>query len=207
MAVIPQRELRNDVAAVLARAEAGERLVVTVSGRPVAELGPVRARREVPAGEARAALARLAAPIGLLDDLREAGGRRGGTLHRVRALLDTSVLIDGIPDEVEIAAISVVSIAELQFGVERAAAEHERQRRLAWLGALQATFDPYPVDLPVALAWGRLAHLAAERGRQPRRRPMDLLIAATASLHGLVLLTQDEDLLWLGDALDVRRPA
>ena len=38
---IPQRELRNDVSAVLKRVEAGEEFVVTVSGRPVAELRPV----------------------------------------------------------------------------------------------------------------------------------------------------------------------
>ncbi|MBO9532380.1 MAG: type II toxin-antitoxin system prevent-host-death family antitoxin [Solirubrobacteraceae bacterium] len=74
MASIPQRELRNDVAGVLRRAEAGERLVVTVSGRPVAELGPIRARREVNAADARAALAGLLPPRGVLDDLRAAGG-------------------------------------------------------------------------------------------------------------------------------------
>ena len=38
---IPQRELRNDVSAVLRRVEAGEEFVVTVSGRPVAELRPL----------------------------------------------------------------------------------------------------------------------------------------------------------------------
>ena len=35
------RELRNNVAAVLRRAEAGERVVVTVDGRPIAQLGPL----------------------------------------------------------------------------------------------------------------------------------------------------------------------
>lgn len=35
------RELRNHTAAVLHRVEAGERLRVTVAGRPVAELGPL----------------------------------------------------------------------------------------------------------------------------------------------------------------------
>lgn len=125
----------------------------------------------------------------------------------MNALLDTSVLVDGIPDEVQVASISVVSLAELQYGVERAPDEHERTRRLAWLSALQATFDPYPVDAPVAATWGRLAHLTTERGRQPRRRAMGLLIAATAATHDLVLLTNDEDLLWLGDIVDVRRPA
>ncbi|MCP5032604.1 MAG: type II toxin-antitoxin system prevent-host-death family antitoxin [Actinomycetia bacterium] len=35
------RELRNQVAAVVRRAGAGERMVVTVDGRPVAQLGPL----------------------------------------------------------------------------------------------------------------------------------------------------------------------
>lgn len=35
------RELRNDVAAVLRRAAAGERIVVTVDGRPTAQIGPL----------------------------------------------------------------------------------------------------------------------------------------------------------------------
>jgi prevent-host-death family protein len=35
------RELRNQVAGALRRAEAGERIVITVDGRPVAQLGPL----------------------------------------------------------------------------------------------------------------------------------------------------------------------
>jgi prevent-host-death family protein len=41
---LPARELRNDVSAVLRRVESGERLRVTVSGRPVAELVPLATR-------------------------------------------------------------------------------------------------------------------------------------------------------------------
>jgi prevent-host-death family protein len=41
---IPARDLRNDVSAVLRRVESGERLRVTVSGRPVAELAPLPQR-------------------------------------------------------------------------------------------------------------------------------------------------------------------
>jgi len=44
MADIPARDLRNDVSAVLRRVEHGERLRVTVSGRPVAELVPLPTR-------------------------------------------------------------------------------------------------------------------------------------------------------------------
>ncbi len=35
------RELRNQVAAVIRRAGSGERIVVTVDGEPVAQLGPL----------------------------------------------------------------------------------------------------------------------------------------------------------------------
>jgi prevent-host-death family protein len=47
MATIAQKELRNNVGEVLRRAEAGEEITITVSGRPVARLGPVRARQWV----------------------------------------------------------------------------------------------------------------------------------------------------------------
>jgi prevent-host-death family protein len=47
VATIPQKELRNNVSDVLRRAEAGEELTVTVAGRPVARLGPVRPRQWV----------------------------------------------------------------------------------------------------------------------------------------------------------------
>ena len=49
MATIPQRELRNDTAAVLRRVEAGETVRITSNGRPVADLVPVdRAATYVP---------------------------------------------------------------------------------------------------------------------------------------------------------------
>jgi prevent-host-death family protein len=51
MASIPQKELRNHIGEVLRRAEGGEELTITVSGRPVAVLGPARGRRWVPSGQ------------------------------------------------------------------------------------------------------------------------------------------------------------
>ena len=39
------RELRNAVAAVVRRASSGERLLITVDGRPVAQLGPLEPDR------------------------------------------------------------------------------------------------------------------------------------------------------------------
>ncbi len=47
-AIISQRELRNDSAAVLREVQSGRRLTVTRNGIPVAELRPVAAGRFVP---------------------------------------------------------------------------------------------------------------------------------------------------------------
>lgn len=41
MATVGVRELRNQVAAVIRRARAGERLIITVDGTPAAMLGPL----------------------------------------------------------------------------------------------------------------------------------------------------------------------
>jgi predicted nucleic acid-binding protein len=123
----------------------------------------------------------------------------------MRALLDTSILIadraDLMPEE---GAISAASIAELHFGVQVAASADERARRLARLGAVEAEFDPVPIDAAVARGWGTLAAAAMARGLRPRRRAMDLLIAATAHVLAVPLLTLDADLAPLADIFDIR---
>ncbi len=45
---IRQKELRNEIGEILRRAEAGEEFTITVSGRPVARLSPLRPRQWVP---------------------------------------------------------------------------------------------------------------------------------------------------------------
>jgi prevent-host-death family protein len=68
MATIPQKELRNNVAEVLRRAEAGEEFTITVAGRPVAHLGPEVRRRWV-SGPQLAQVWETAEPRGLERDL------------------------------------------------------------------------------------------------------------------------------------------
>ncbi len=125
-----------------------------------------------------------------------------------RALLDTSVLIGtGIPEELE-GAISVASLAELHFGILVATDPDERALRAQRLGVIEATFDPLPVDAAVAREWGRLAAAVSERGGHPRRRAIDLAIAATANIHGVPLLTADTaDLAIIDDLVDVQQLA
>jgi toxin FitB len=124
-----------------------------------------------------------------------------------RVLLDTSVLIGADdPGELE-GAISAASLAELHFGTLVAIDPDERARRAQRLGVIEATFDPIPMDAAVAREWGRLAAAVAERGGRPRRRTMDLVIAATANVHGVALLTADKaDLAIIDDLVEVRSP-
>jgi len=66
--VIPQKELRNNVGEVLRCAEAGEEFTVTVAGRPVAHLGPTRARQWVSGADLQRVW-ETPAPRDLEDDL------------------------------------------------------------------------------------------------------------------------------------------
>lgn len=60
---VNQRELRNESAKVLREAQAGQTIVVTRNGEPVAELRPFQARRFVP----RSALAEAATRAARID--------------------------------------------------------------------------------------------------------------------------------------------
>lgn len=63
---INQRELRNDCAKVLREVEAGQTVVVTRNGEPVAELRPIPPRRFAP----RAAIANAAGQAASIDAAR-----------------------------------------------------------------------------------------------------------------------------------------
>lgn len=77
MAIIPQKELRNNVGEVLRRAEAGEEFTVTVAGRPVAQLGPVRPRQWVRGADLQR-LWQTPAPETLDEDLAAFPAELGG---------------------------------------------------------------------------------------------------------------------------------
>ena len=116
----------------------------------------------------------------------------------MRGLLDTSVFIAGgqgraidadrLPDE---AAISVVTIAELELGVHMASVEETRARRLQTLHAVRATYVALPIDDDVASAFAAL--VASARRRRRRARVQDAWIAATAHAHAVAIYTQDDD--------------
>jgi predicted nucleic acid-binding protein len=111
------------------------------------------------------------------------------------------------PGELE-AAISAASHAELHFGVLVARSEDERASRSQRLGVIEATFNPLPLDAPVAREWGRLAAAVTSRGGKPRRRAVDLAIAATANVHDVPLLTcHPNDFALISDLVETRASA
>jgi hypothetical protein len=125
----------------------------------------------------------------------------------VAVLLDTSVLIGAEEGPEEEAAISVVSLTELHFGVLVAPDDDTRARRMRRLGIIEDRFDALPFDAAAARECGRLHAAVTQRGGQPRRRALDLAIAATANVHGVALLTYNiKDFSIIEDLVDVRAP-
>jgi toxin FitB len=119
--------------------------------------------------------------------------------------LDTSVLIAAEEGPDEDAAISVISLTELHFGVLIARDEETRALRMRRLGAIEDHFDALPFDAAAAREYGRLHALVARRGGQPRRRALDLAIAATAIVQRVPLLTHNtKDFQIIADKLDIR---
>ena len=110
------------------------------------------------------------------------------------SVLDTSILIAKVAGPVEgDIAISIVSIAELQFGVLVAPDDDRRAHRLARLSAILRSFEPLPVDAAVAASYGELAAATHRAGRKATARSLDLMIAATAHAHGARLVTANID--------------
>lgn len=88
--------------------------------------------------------------------------------------------------------LSVVSLAEIRFGIERLAPGRRRTRLDEWLRReLPARFEGriMPVDGETADAWGRLLAQAQRAGRG--LGAMDALIAATCVARDLVLATRN----------------
>jgi prevent-host-death family protein len=76
MSDVATRELRNDTAGVLRRVQAGEEIVITVNGKPVAQLIPLpeSGRPWLPRAELARRLASAQADPALRDDLARLAG-------------------------------------------------------------------------------------------------------------------------------------
>jgi toxin FitB len=90
--------------------------------------------------------------------------------------------------------VSVVTITELRYGVERLATGKRRERLDGWLRKdLISRFAGriLPIDLRIADACGGLMARSESMGRPIEAR--DAFIAATAEVHGLTLVTRNTE--------------
>jgi len=88
--------------------------------------------------------------------------------------------------------ISVITLAELRYGVERLVMGARRRRLEAWLShevPLRFEGRILPVDAHIAEAWGRTVSRSDAAGRPIGA--MDAFLAATAEFHHLTLVTRD----------------
>ncbi len=88
--------------------------------------------------------------------------------------------------------LSVITIAELQRGIDLLAAGPRRDRLNTWLaGDVLTRFEGRILDVTrdVAHRWGTLCAEAQRKGRI--LSAMDAFFAATAAVHGLTLVTRN----------------
>ncbi|MHB1717066.1 MAG: PIN domain-containing protein [Acidimicrobiales bacterium] len=115
----------------------------------------------------------------------------------MRALLDTSFFVateSGRPlgemQGVTETEVSVVTLAELTVGVLMAD-DDDRSARVATLSAVESTWDPLPIDAEVARQFARIVASLRAGGR--RVPILDALVAATAIVEQIPVVTQDSD--------------
>jgi toxin FitB len=99
--------------------------------------------------------------------------------------------------------LSVITVGELRTGVERMRHRNDQAQAETlekWLSSVLAQYEEYilPVDITVAQVWGRV--------RVPQgENPLDKLIAATALVYGLTVVTRNRAH-FLGTGVDVVDP-
>lgn len=88
--------------------------------------------------------------------------------------------------------LSVITIGEIQQGIERLPISKKRTRLTNWLhNTLLVIYADFilPLDTPTMLQWGAMTAQLIKKGR--KMPVMDALIAATAVTHDLTLVTRN----------------
>jgi predicted nucleic acid-binding protein len=83
--------------------------------------------------------------------------------------------------------LSAVTIGEIQAGIELTR-EHDEAKALeiqAWLELVATSYNVLPMDAPAFRAWAKLMHRKSDSVYE------DAMIAATAKIHGLTVVTRN----------------
>lgn len=111
-----------------------------------------------------------------------------------RAAGDASPLIEWMDRHSDALFLSVITIAEIEDGIAKLRREGARRRAVGLSDWLDAVLHLYSdrillLDIPTARLAGALSDRARGQGHAPGFA--DVVIAATAHLHGLTILTRN----------------
>ena len=93
--------------------------------------------------------------------------------------------VEAVPDDR--LHVSAVTLGELQAGVEiTREQDHDKAAEIeAWIGRVAGLYNVLPLGGACFRVWARLMH------RKPDHLVMDALIAATAAVHDLTVVTRN----------------
>lgn len=100
-------------------------------------------------------------------------------------------VLQWITDNAALAALPVVTLGEIQYGIERLAIGRMRNTLQLWFDGLNTQFASriMPTDELVWRTFGRLKASVEVIGKP--QEDLDLLIAAVATVHRLTLVTRN----------------
>lgn len=83
--------------------------------------------------------------------------------------------------------LSAVTVGEIQAGIELTREQDEAKAKEieAWLGMVAASYNVLPMDAAAFRAWAQLMHRKSDTVYE------DAMIAATAKIHGLTVVTRN----------------
>jgi len=95
--------------------------------------------------------------------------------------------------------ISVITIGEIRKGLTKLQPSEKKERLTYWLNNLLKFYSEriLPIDLTVAEKWGNLQGNAEKAGKP--MSSVDSLLAATASVHNLIMVTRNESDFEMGE--------
>jgi prevent-host-death family protein len=184
--------MRQNSSELVRRAEAGERLTVTVAGRPAAVLGPVAPRRWRQWDEISDLFRTPSMPSWQRTwsgstrnpKIRGHGGESGDPGYERAHCRRCGATSGRVGDQCgELGRAAFWCAARAGRRCPRPPVESAERDA--------AAVRPFTGGRAVAESYGLLASHVAKAGRQRRARVMDLLIAATARAHDAALFTRN----------------
>lgn len=87
--------------------------------------------------------------------------------------------------------ISVITLGELNNGISKLPSGRKKNELISWFDKVQQSFQYqiFPISNEIAMKWGELTATASKEGLT--LPSIDGLIAATAFVHGAILITRN----------------